>query len=550
MCFSKRSFVSIVYPQYFDVVLCSDSVPFDDEVGQICRQPPVVREVDDGRLVCLERRPASPLPFECSIDDVLDALTVFFSRLAGDPRRIVVDEGERAPVLVDLVPYEVGVEEEGRAQVTVDACRSMGAEGVNPSHQLLRDAPRSESLKCTPAVVLAPALVHSLNDRKALTDKSRQNDHDVERTSWKGHHRRRGLLADKDAGDCSATQQDPFCATGWPKHCTYCPPFERLNAHLTNHINQRHLEPDKKCRGVGQASAEERADREQERAEATEQQTQPTSLNEYIPACHSLASARLTVETDQHRIRHPLLHFPADRRCSESISFLSGRGSRIAKRKITDEKALECFLQYSVEGPVKAIMDELKKVKEVQKAFDLVNGLVFENHPHALSDAAAEVVERNLPSTPISTRHNRKVDFQQSRAASSLMLYIPEYKSPRQLPAQHLRSMNALEEVLTQTRGSGITRRGSPQPPSHTDLSYMIEDWLEHGLLTTGEAIVCVRLEWRESETLSFHLAEPSAEVEAYLKHADLRTAVAQYLAFGLIALGVPGERHECRHPP
>ncbi|KAK1462014.1 hypothetical protein CTAM01_17110 [Colletotrichum tamarilloi] len=78
----------------------------------------------------------------------------------------------------------------------------------------------------------------------------------------------------------------------------------------------------------------------------------------------------------------------------------------------------------------------------------------------------------------------------------------------------------------------------------------MIEGLLEHGLLTTVEAIVFVRLDWRESETLPFHLAEPSAEVEAHFKHADLRTAVAQYLTLGLIALGVPGERHECRHPP
>ncbi|KAG7043050.1 hypothetical protein JMJ78_0006554 [Colletotrichum scovillei] len=96
----------------------------------------------------------------------------------------------------------------------------------------------------------------------------------------------------------------------------------------------------------------------------------------------------------QHRLRHPLLHFPADRRGFESTSFLSGRESRIAKRKTTDEKAVECFPKYSVEGPVKTIMDELKKAKEVQSAFDLVNGLVSENHPHALSDAAAEIVER------------------------------------------------------------------------------------------------------------------------------------------------------------
>ncbi|KXH64804.1 hypothetical protein CSAL01_12072 [Colletotrichum salicis] len=167
-------------------------------------------------------------------------------------------------------------------------------------------------------------------------------------------------------------------------------------------------------------------------------------------------------------------------------------------------------------------MDELKKSKEVQSAFDLVNGLVFENHPHAHSDAAAEIVERNLLSTPPSQRTIVKITASTSYAA----------------PTQHLRAVS-------------VSRGEAHRSHHHTQTChYMIEGWLEHGLLTTGEAIVFVRLDWRDSETLSFHLAEPSAEVEAYLKHADLRTAVAQYLAFGLSALGVPGERHECRHPP
>ncbi|KAI3547769.1 hypothetical protein CABS01_17068 [Colletotrichum abscissum] len=219
----------------------------------------------------------------------------------------------------------------------------------------------------------------------------------------------------------------------------------------------------------------------------------------------------------EHRLRHPLLYSLADRRCFGSISFLSGRESRIAKRKTTDEKA--------VEGLVKTIMDELKKAKEVQSAVDLVNGLVFENHPHALGDAAAEIT-----------------------ASTSCAA-----------PAQHLCSMNTHEEVVDRkTISTSIDPDARFQyhaerltaAPSHADLSLMIEGLLEHGLLTTGEAIVFVRLDWRESETLSFHLAEPSAEVEAHFKHADLRTAVAQYLTFGLIALGVPGERHGCRHPP
>ncbi|KAK1521558.1 hypothetical protein CABS01_16534 [Colletotrichum abscissum] len=236
----------------------------------------------------------------------------------------------------------------------------------------------------------------------------------------------------------------------------------------------------------------------------TENKNTPRRQSNELSLLHSTnTSLPLDFAPTEHRLRHPLLHSLADRRCFESTSFLSGRRSRIAKRKTTDEKA--------VEGPVKTIMDELKKAKEVQSAFDSVNGLVFENHLHALSDAAADIVEHNLPSTPPSTTHNSK---------SISNSYGP------------------------------ITRRGSPQSPSHADLLLMTEGLLEHGLLTTVEAIVFVRLDWRESETLSFHLAEPSPEVEAHFKHADLRTAVAPYLTFSLIALGVAGERYECRHPP
>ncbi|KAE9566623.1 hypothetical protein CGMCC3_g17242 [Colletotrichum fructicola] len=71
----------------------------------------------------------------------------------------------------------------------------------------------------------------------------------------------------------------------------------------------------------------------------------------------------------------------------------------------------------------------------------------------------------------------------------------------------------------------------------------MIEGGLEYGLLTTGEAIVFLRIDWAEPETLLYHLAEPTAEVQAYPDHAHLWTAVGQYLAFSLMAVGLPGQR-------
>ncbi|KAF9878762.1 hypothetical protein CkaCkLH20_03662 [Colletotrichum karsti] len=261
--------------------------------------------------------------------------------------------------------------------------------------------------------------------------------------------------------------------------------------------------------------------------------------------------------------------FPSDRRCFESRSFLSGLGSRIARRKITDEKALEYFLHNSVEDPVRAIMDELKEVEEVKSAFDLGNGIVFENHPHAISDAAEEVVDRNVPSTPPSTPHTSNVDLKQLRAdqicvyrsetadsESRTMLYVSEYKPPHKLTAPHLRlglrPMNIYKEVVNRktiptsvdpdARFQYHAERLTAAAITQT-YHYMIEGGLEHGLLTTGEAIVFLKIDWREPETLFYHLAEPSAEAEAHPEHAHLCTAVAQYLAFSLIALSMPGER-------
>ncbi|KAH9237195.1 hypothetical protein K456DRAFT_1722447 [Colletotrichum gloeosporioides 23] len=316
----------------------------------------------------------------------------------------------------------------------------------------------------------------------------------------------------------------------------------------------------------------QRAEAERQRADEAEQQTQPTSLDEYITACHSLVYIKFTIELPrQQRIVFGTLYdtFPSDRRCFESRSFLSGLGSRIARRKITDEKALEYFLHNSVEDPVRAIMNELKKVEEVNRVFDLGNGIVFENHPHVISDRAEEVVDRNVPSTPPSTPHTSTVDLKQLRAdqicvyrsetagsESRTMLYVSEYKPPHKLTAPHLRlglrPMNIYKEVVNRktiptsvdpdARFQYHAERLTAAAITQT-YHYMIEGGLEHGLLTTGEAIVFLMIDWREPETLFYHLAEPLAEAEAHPEHAHLCTAVAQYLAFSLIALSRPGKR-------
>ncbi|KAI3570519.1 hypothetical protein IWW34DRAFT_710856 [Fusarium oxysporum f. sp. albedinis] len=347
----------------------------------------------------------------------------------------------------------------------------------------------------------------------------------------------------------------------------------------------------------------QRAEREQQRAEASEEQTRLTTLDEYIAACHASVFSRFAIETDpkltsrgsitnprdkwcpknlrpwpdfldHQKLTFDTLYdsFPTESRVFENRNFLAGLGNRISQRPIADEKTLEYFLHNSVEDPVRAIIQQLKQVEEVSRAFQIGDGVVFENHPHALSDVAEEVVERETPSTPPRTPDHRR-DLNQLRpdqicvyrsdntlSSRRTMVYVSEYKPPHKLTTPHLRlglrAMDIHREVVNrrtiptsvdpdarfQYHAEKLTASAITQT-----YHYMIESGLEYGLLTTGEAIVFLKVDWDEPETLYYHLAEPGPEVSAHPNNLHICTAVGQYLAFTLMALGSPGERREIR---
>ncbi|KPM36116.1 hypothetical protein AK830_g10442 [Neonectria ditissima] len=345
--------------------------------------------------------------------------------------------------------------------------------------------------------------------------------------------------------------------------------------------------------------AERAQQEERQRADEAVEQTRATTLDEYIAACHTSVFSKFTVETDRKLTsKGPITNprnkwcpthlrpwtdfleqqraifgavydtFPTQSRFFENRNFLTGLGNRVSQRSIADEKTLEHFLHNSVENPVRAIIEHLKQVVEVRAAFDMGNGIIFENHPHALSDVAEEVVAQEPPSTPLQTPEQTR-DLNQLRpdqicvyrsndalTTTRTMIYVSEYKPPHKLTAPHLRlglrAMNIPKDVINRK-----TIPTSMDPDArfqyHADkltasaitqtYHYMMEGGLEYGLLTTGEAIVFLKVDWEEPETLYYHLAEPGPEVSAHPDHFHVCTAVGQYLAFSLMALGPPGER-------
>jgi hypothetical protein len=345
--------------------------------------------------------------------------------------------------------------------------------------------------------------------------------------------------------------------------------------------------------------AERQREEEKQRAEASEEQTRNTTLEEYMAACHNLVFSKFAVETDskltstgsitnprdklcptnlrpwsdflqQQRTTLGTLYaaFPTESRVFENLNFLAGLGNRISRKKIANEKVLEYFQHNSVEDPVRAIMEQLKEIEEVRRAFGIEHGLIFENHPHAISDVAEEVVGHQTPFTlPRTPDHRRNLHqlrpdqiciyrSEDGPSTRRTMVYISEYKAPHKLTPPHLRvglhPMNIFKDVvnrktiptsedpeaLFQYHAERLTAAAITQT-----YHYMIEGGLEYSLLTTGETIVFLKVDWREPETLYYHLAEPGPEVLAHPYDFHPCTSVGQYLAFSLMALGLPGQR-------
>jgi hypothetical protein len=217
-----------------------------------------------------------------------------------------------------------------------------------------------------------------------------------------------------------------------------------------------------------------------------------------------------------------------------------------------------------VEDPVLNIIQQLKDIPEISDLFDIGNRVIFENHPHAISDVSEEVVARETqtPSTPPRTPNQRR-DLHQLRAdqiciyrsrgsnsSSRTMLYISEYKPPHKLTPAHLRlglrPMNMYKDVVNRktihstddkaARFQYYADRLTASAITQT-YNYMIEGGLQYSLLTTGEAIVFLKIDWDDPATLYYHLAEPGPEAAAHPDQLHLCTAVGQHMTFTLMAL-------------
>ncbi|KAI1473328.1 hypothetical protein F4774DRAFT_62557 [Daldinia eschscholtzii] len=323
--------------------------------------------------------------------------------------------------------------------------------------------------------------------------------------------------------------------------------------------------------------AKKEAERRAEKAKQRTTFTGDTTLAEYLDDCHTLLFSKFAVKTNLEQItgnsvtnprnkwcptnlqpwkdfipqqRHifAILNktFPMDSRLFPPYSFSEVMGKRASWTPIVNENSLRTFLCNVVGDPIKDIIDELKEFEDVREAFAIKDGIVFENQVEAFKDAG-EAVQKEYPTTVIRPANG---------FLSNTITYISEYKSPCKLTIQHLRAglrpMDIHKDVVNRkTIPTSIDRKAHFQYQADKltasaitqTYHYMIECGLEYSTLTIGEAIIFLKIDWKEPGTLLYHLTEPNHEVLAHPNDSEICTAVGQYLAFTLMAFGSPGER-------
>ena len=232
---------------------------------------------------------------------------------------------------------------------------------------------------------------------------------------------------------------------------------------------------------------------------------------------------------------------------------------------MASEKDLEVYQRLAVERPTTHIISHLQRIEEAHRAFNLGEGIIFENHANTLSDSNEEV-QQSLQDLRISNKRHNSSSNPKPRNADQIYVYkeadgtrslcmVMEYKLSHKLSVFNLRagllradkgSMNIPEDVINR-----ITIPTDPEDRFvyHSEwltaaaltqtYAYMIENGLEYSKLVTGEADVFLQLKEDEPHTLYYHLAEPNIEAEAQSEVDILlcRTAVSQTLTFCLMVL-------------
>ncbi|CCE29183.1 uncharacterized protein CPUR_02875 [Claviceps purpurea 20.1] len=315
---------------------------------------------------------------------------------------------------------------------------------------------------------------------------------------------------------------------------------------------------------------------------------QPSTLGDFIKECHVSLFSKLTIEpnagqgsdatttnlrvkwrpekvmqwtdflSQQRLIFDKVCEvFPSKLRVFPRPTTVRENGTEIVP--IADEKTLERFVDVSIAEPVKNIIKQLQLVDKLGRVCRGDVGIDFVIHPDLAKPLKIDTTpSRPIEPEPVRTRYCIYRDGTTSMA-SATWLYVWGPKVPCDLTIQDLRvalqPTATFGEVATGTERIAVENAEEPLQSDATAekrvkhavtqiYHNMMESCLEFGILTTGQAIVFLHVNWDDPQTLHYHIAEPALDVaRASEGDAAFFSAVGQYMAFTIMAL------KKCRNP-
>jgi multidrug efflux pump subunit AcrA (membrane-fusion protein) len=298
--------------------------------------------------------------------------------------------------------------------------------------------------------------------------------------------------------------------------------FERLQQELAE-ARQALVEAERKRQEERQQAEQER-EQERQRAEQAEQRqqqaererqyerqrNQPTTLDEFLEACHVHISKPLAVQADRslstgggitkpnnrhypqklrqwthfpdtqarifhrlHAIFHPASEPPF--RMFDPMIHLEVLGPKLCDRPLASEADLQQYERPAVEQPVTSVISALRD-RSVDSIFDVGNGIIFESHPNTLSDMSEKVQQRQQQrrqrrqaagqsaDTNMRPKNTDQICIYKDTSGRRTPLFIIEYKPPHKLSVGDLlwglrEDMSILEVIERDTIPTDLKER-------------------------------------------------------------------------------------------
>ncbi|QQK45658.1 Protein kinase-like domain [Penicillium digitatum] len=223
------------------------------------------------------------------------------------------------------------------------------------------------------------------------------------------------------------------------------------------------------------------------------------------------------------------------------------------------EYDLQTYERLAVEDHTRYIFLELCKIPAAREEFGLGDGVLFDSHPKILNDT--EIVEKdtkNASATPRGKPDQLFIHRVDDRTTT--LLTTAEYKPPHKLPLEDihrgLRDMDLWKEIVWSNKvpndeAESLVYNSQRLVCSAIVQEYhvMIQEGLEYSYLTTGIALVLLRVPYDKPSTLYYYLCEPNQEVGH--EDGDLQspsTAIARVLCLCLMSFCSQPRNQEWRN--